>query len=213
MSNTATPLETPVESAEVKVFQSLSPLIRDIAKDRLALHSKANEGIILAELSQNRASTQNVLAHWMAIILVSGNDLKLTLKVHYFLEEAKAFGAKAGATSDVAENAERLAHDFIKEYCNLTAGKLKRVFEDQKLNIGISLPLITRGFDEVFAARPNSITSFEDAWEFKLDDHSIVCTSHLDILGPKALLELSTAGAFAVNQQAEAEDEGDVEFL
>ena len=200
---------------ELEVFKHLVPLIRNIARDRLGIHSKAEGRVILAELSQDRAAAQNVLAHWTALILVSGGDLKLTLKVHYYLDEAKVFGAQAGSLPENSDSAssDRLTHDFIKEYCNLTAGRLKRLFEDQKFVTGISLPLITRGFDEVFSPGPNGTTSFEDAWEFRLDGHSIACTSKVEVIESKTLLELCKTGAFTLINAAESVDEGEVEFL
>jgi len=52
--------------------------------------------------------------------------------------------------------------DFMKELCNLVSGALKRVFSGAGIQAGISLPLLTRGFDEIFFPMANEITVLED---------------------------------------------------
>jgi len=75
--------------------------------------------------------------------------------------------------------------DFVKELCNLTAGYLVQIFEDNDLHIGISLPLCTRGFYEIFSDYQSSsypIIKYNDLWSLEYEDINIFGSVIIEIL-------------------------------
>ena len=104
-----------------------------------------------------------VLGHWSALILISGTSIRVTFRVYFSTATAKhlASGAYSTAEDDIASDQ---AYDFMKEFCNLCAGRVKLLLIGNDLQVGISLPLVTRGFDQVFEEESKESFCIEDRW-------------------------------------------------
>ena len=92
--------------------------------------------------------------------------------------------------------------DFFKEYCNLTAGNIKIALAANNIKVGISLPILARGFDEIFYPRPaDSIMKY---WSLECEGQIVFCSAHIAILQ-----------AVIIKNEGEKSntDKGDVEFL
>ena len=67
----------------------------------------------------------------------------------------------------------------------------------------MSLPLLTRGQDNVFFS-PNSSDSYEelflDTWELKLEDKSLICEAFVEIYDKKVLPIISNEVEFAEDE-------------
>lgn len=148
-----------------------------------------------------------VHAHWMSLILISGRYLRLTFKAHYSSDVAKNLAARAMGRSG-SDITDHQAADFMKEFCNLTAGGIKKYFEDLGQSVGISLPLVTRGFDELFFSVPNLKTTFEDVFMLAYPESDIVGSVNVEIFDLDALKEFKY-----VEKQGSAQDDGEVDFL
>ena len=122
----------------------------------------------------------------MLLILVSGKALRITFKVHFNIKSTKKMASPIYGKSP--EKIEiRQAKDFIKEFCNLSAGYIKKIFEDQSLDVGISLPLVIRGFDEVFFERQIKKTIIEDSFRIENSGIGVVCTNIVEIFNQNLL--------------------------
>lgn len=147
-----------------------------------------------------------VLGHWMSVILISHPAIKLIFRAHFNGVEARKLAAgpyKKGANEVTLSQAQ----DFANEFCNLVAGLIKRSFEKQNIVMGISLPLGTRGFDEVYFPGEDGTRMFTDRWSIGGGDASLSCS---------ASIEVQEAGRFpALDLDAllDLDDEGGIEFL
>ncbi len=106
-----------------------------------------------------------VYAHWMAIILLAGADFSMTFKVFFPRSFPESLlQAKGGLKME-------MAFDLMREHCNLTCGSAKRLLGDRNVRVGLSLPFVTRGFDEVFRARSQQSERFEKTWTVQVAKH------------------------------------------
>lgn len=183
-----------------KVSAELQNLVRQSAVSRLKLYSQ-REDIVVEEIE----NPPRVFAHWMSIILVAGRALRATFKAHYMTKEAKYYALKAYA-KPIEELTEQQAADYMKEYCNLTAGNIKRLLEVNSVSAGISLPLVTRGFDEVFFPITPGQFIFRDHWRMVSEGHPLDCSVVIEVYDEAQLKDLK------IDDQSE-EDLGEVDFL
>ncbi|MCX6128023.1 MAG: hypothetical protein NTX25_03035 [Proteobacteria bacterium] len=132
--------------------------------------------IILDELAHN-SNRLTVHAHWMAFILLAGEGGKITFKAHYSSGDIQSIVALA-LNKNLDEINSDLISDFMREYCNLTAGFIKSRLAQVGIHAGLSIPIVTRGFDEIWRMDrdiSNEIVSV-DAWRLKLPSGSVICT-------------------------------------
>lgn len=147
--------------------------IREASLSRLKIHS-TRENIRLAELPHEPL----VFAHWMSFILAAGPSLRITFKVHYMTEAAKFFAANTYRTSK-EKISQSQALDFFREFCNLTMGQMKIVLAGSKIKVGVSLPIMARGFDEIFYPRPkNSILNY---WSLSCEEEKVFCSTQIEV--------------------------------
>jgi hypothetical protein len=139
----------------------------------------------------------------MAIILVSGKDLRITFKVHFNIKDVKKI-LEVSFAKPYSEIEDDLATDFVKEFCNLTAGYIKQIFEKYELKSGISLPIVTRGFDDIFY-KPTNSDEVADLWKLDVAGVSLLCTPHFNIFNSDNIPTFNLDDSF--------DDEGDIEFL
>ena len=90
----------------------------------------------------------------------------------------------------------------------MVAGSLKKEFQDAGVVVGISLPMVTRGFDEVFFPRGDGISQFEDQWKVISTRGEFVCSSHFELMDLTAVNTVATRAA-----SNQGTDMGDVDFL
>lgn len=120
-------------------------------------------------------------AHWISFILVASKPLKITLKTHYAIEDIKSLVAKTLCKEKADINDDQVT-DFMKEFCNLCAGNVKKQLL-KHVEMGISLPLIARGFDEIFMPAEKE-NLFKDYWKLQSQSFGItvVCSADLEIM-------------------------------
>ncbi|MBY0472262.1 hypothetical protein K2X30_13935 [bacterium] len=182
-------------------IQKLKRLVRNISKSRLVLHGNRSD----VELGEIQGSPW-VYAHWMSIILVSGKDVKMIFKAHFMSKDAKLLASVPYKKASSAIRIEQ-ALDFMREFCNLTAGAIKRSLSDAKVMTGVSLPLVTRGFDEVFFQANQVKNNIFDQWRLHGPDFEIGCTVSIETFEQITLTSLNE------NVDEKPEDLGEAEFL
>ena len=179
----------------------LKELVRQVSITRFK-QSSQNDEYNLLEVP--KSSEKTVFDHWMSLILISGKSLRITFKTHFNIKTCRKIASPIyGKKPD--DIAVRQAQDFVKEYGNLAAGFLKKIFEEQDVDVGISLPLVIRGFDEVFFDKTQDDAKLEDCWRLDNGSTSLVCTSLLEVYQPEVIQELD----FTI----EEEEEEEIDFL
>lgn len=155
-----------------KIEAKLIDLVSSSSLSRLRTISRRGDIILNGPIRP-----QPVYAHWMALILVSGESLRITFKSHFDTRTAKFFAARTYEQAPDKISDDR-ALDFFREFCNMTAGHLKLIFAENEVRVGVSLPALARGFDEIYYVRPaNSATA---GWALKCGDERVLCSTHVE---------------------------------
>lgn len=187
----------------------LTELVRFASMSRLKAHADCAE-IITGEMPGNFRAGK-VLANNMVFILTSGEPVRVTFKAHYNMDTARALALRIFGGVSAQAVSDRRAVDYMKEYCNLVAGKIVTMFEDLQIDLGISLPQHSRGFYEVFAdyqEKDKPTVSFSDFWTLSTGEYTIACSAVMEILDHKQLASLVNC-TFADT----SDDEEEMDFL
>lgn len=103
-----------------------------------------------------------IYGHRLGVILLAGPEIRLTLKAFFNIQDIQyILSRKMGRP--VALGSGNLFDDYVREYLNRLAGVGKRSLGESGLNVGISLPIVTRGFDEAFS-NPAGSTETTAVW-------------------------------------------------
>ena len=119
----------------------------------------------------------------LAHILVSGDGIEVNFKTHFMMEDARKYAALK-LKQDVVP--DYLVIDYIKEFCNLVAGKVRTSLEDSGLMLGQSLPFAIQGFNEMFYPR-NGGNSIVEAWTISASCGQLMCSALVRILNNDVL--------------------------
>lgn len=186
-------------------------ITRHSIEGRARLHSH-NTGFNLCEPNRDFKPGQ-VLGHWMSLILVSGESLRMTIKLHYDLHDVKTIAYRTYGKASEDQLSDKQALDFMKELCNLSAGQLVKIFEENNLPMGMSLPLCARGFYEIFSDYTPTVkpfVKFSDLWSLKCDDCVFMMSCVVEILDTFALRNILK---YEIPTEAESNDDGEMDFL
>lgn len=188
----------------------LKELVRHASISRLKIHSGGAE-VETKELGP-AFKPGRILASNMVFILVSGDAFRLTFKIHFDSATARNLAFRIFGGDSPAAISEKQAIDYFKEYGNLVAGSVVTLLGENDVELGISLPLSTRGFYEVFSdytEKQHPIVTFSDFWELRASGNDIHCSALLEILNPKQLARLA---AYEIVEEADGDD-GEMDFL
>jgi hypothetical protein len=145
-------------------------------------------------------SARLVRSHWMSIILVAGEHLRITFKANFMSSDVKILARQVYGNQDISIDQST---DYLKEYCNLTMGGVKNFLERNEISLGMSLAIVTRGFDEVFYPPMVGKQCFVDRWSLRCGDAKIECCTIYEINGEFQLKDDRSTNI----------DEGQVEFF
>jgi len=131
-------------------------------------------------------NTDLVAGHWLSVIVIQGEACRIVLKVQ---SESKAISRLFAHTMrmKIEQVSSQQVKDFLREVCNLAAGQIKKGLANCNLDTGISLPLATRGFDNLFFKTSTTPETIEDRWKIIWGDGEIRCYSSIDILSRSEL--------------------------
>lgn len=187
------------------VSENLQKLVRFASLERMK--TVAHRQDIISEELPYAANRLTVHAHWMAFILLAGEGGKITFKAHYSSSDIQGLVARA-LNKDIDKINADLIGDFMREYCNLTAGVIKAKLADVGIHTGLSIPIVTRGFDEIWRMDrdvSNEIISI-DAWHLKWPSGSVICTM-------AARADVWAAAQDLKDPTSDTSSESDMEFL
>lgn len=184
-------------NSEAAVDGVLKTLVRNTSLSRLRALSNLSD-VRLEETPESH----EIMGHWMSLILISGRKLRITFKTQFANHMAQGFAAHMfRLEKGLVSNSQ--AQDFMREFCNMTAGYLKNALERHQIALGISLPLLTRGFDDFFFSVSSINKVFMDRWKFVSGDHVLYCAAVIEVLDDVVL----------TGEDLEFKDSGEVEFL
>ena len=150
-------------------------------------------------------SDSTVFCPKVANILLAGQTFRLITKIHYFDDELNQAALNKHIQA-FNKTAKVESSDFFSETLNTVAGYLKGHLETQEIQMGLSLPLVTNGFDELFTDRPenNEWTGF---WHWESEIRGVIISTSIEIL--------SKENFESINWDIQQEDEQDceIEFL
>ena len=188
----------------------LKELVRHASMSRLKIHTDSID-VDTKELDFSFMPGK-ILASNMVFILVSGDAVRLTFKVHFNTRTAKNLALRIFGGESADQISEKQAIDYFKEYGNLVAGHVITLLGESNIELGISLPLCTRGFYEVFSDYTEyqyPVVSYSDFWELHVNGHAVFCSAQYEILNKKPLENLVD---YEIAERA-GDDDGEMEFL
>jgi CheY-specific phosphatase CheX len=184
------------DSQDAATFARLADFIRETSRAHLAQFAKL-KAAALSEINSDRP----VLAHWISLILISGKQVRITFRIHFHTAAASEL-ASGAFSAPTAQISSEQAHDFAKEFCNFCAGRIKHLLSANGYDVGISLPLTMRGFDQVFEEPSGEKYALEDRWMIVGDRETVYCS---------ALIE--SANSLSITKFPNLDDTGEVSFL
>jgi hypothetical protein len=152
-----------------------------------------------------------VLGHWLGSILVAPPVLKVTLKIHYSLPLIREDWLERWRSQLDSAGRGYVIREFGKELTNWWAGDLKKSLDPGGNQSSMGLPMISRGFDELYSRRSNSRDCHFSAMRIVGPNQgSIWISSLLELKNPKDFdawkWDKPAANSISV-------DTGEVEFL
>ncbi len=141
-----------------------------------------------------------VKSQYVTYIMLYSEDLKIEFRIYYFTNEIQQLVSNTFRRKP-EEITHALVHDSMKEFTNLVGATVKAHLQNSIQNIGLSLPLSTRGFDEVWESEKKSN---EHYWAIKWSGGKIVL---------KAVLVFENINFFDSIFFENKEDDGEMEMM
>jgi hypothetical protein len=130
------------------------------------------------------------LGHLLVAIIVQGNGIRLTLKVHSDIEPMREVSAQVCGLP-VLEMNETRVRDCLREYLNILAGAIQSELSKVDIESRLSIPISTRGFDELFFGKPSTAIQYQNAWRLTWNDrHSAIMTAFIEFIDLDAIKAL-----------------------
>ena len=125
----------------------------------------------------------------IANIVIAGAEMRLIFKLHYTEILGEKIMKRSGSTGYLST---QKIDDFFLECCNMVGGRIKQIFTDKNSNVGISIPIRTKGFDELFFTLGQQ-NEFCSEWHWDLsasDDTTVHCSLFIEILDSTFIFNL-----------------------
>ena len=183
------------------------------------LIEKSNENVknlmftVIKQITEQKFNAQDVVVNevdtdvlkfseQMALILLNGPKLRMFFKFHFAISEVKELLSIRFPKEEF--NDDRVK-DYMKELCNLVAGKLKTKLSNAALKMGQSLPIGLIGYNEIFFRKESDKYYF--GFEVELAGHRVLCSISVEYTDDDVLQSLADADLLA------EEESEDVAFL
>jgi len=201
---------------ENKVVALLREGVRSSATSRILGPGKPVPTVAEFDIKANSFSEEE----WAVAITIHSRPMTIIFKTYYHADAAKEFLRVKKAKPD-AEFEDRLIHDFMREFCNLTAGAIKIWVAEHSgehftgKDLLVNLPFATPASYETghHPGKSHNLTHIYDSWDFTVEGGArIMCSSEIEIRNWKDVSEIATVEKKEETGEAAA-DEDDIEFL
>ena len=151
---------------------------------------------------------------WMVKIIVESEDLIFTFRVYYPVDDARTFALQKPAFKG-KKISPFLCHDFIREYCNLTAGAVKIWLQSNYSalkecgELVVNLPNQKPAQTEPLAIKEDSEDEVFDVWVYGVGDAQMLCSWNVLVYDWDGVSEMLECTQTLDDQ----DDGGEVEFL
>lgn len=121
-----------------------------------------------------------VFGNSVANIVIAGSNMRIIFRIHYRYDS----GEDVIKSTLRKEKISRVyTDDYFLEQCNLIAGRMKSTFAEFDSNIGISIPVKTNGFDDMFLEfKTDGEYTSDWHWDVNVSDIPIHCSALIEIL-------------------------------
>ena len=149
--------------------------------------------------------------HWICCIVVSFKELSITFSVHFSSKAARYF-TSAGTGKPIDTLDPKTSHDFMREYCNMTAGAIKDKllkcdFESQDVR-AVMLPVQKPSFD--IGSHEGKVSGWLSNWRLSFNQQaSLICSGKIDSENAGKIKNIEKLDDPAIM----IDDSGDVEFF
>lgn len=165
--------------------------------------NKLKDGGDLNDFQVNNTLSQ--IKDWVAMIRLTGQRFKFSFRIHFNdLDAQFLLEKKLGNLNEAYEL--RMGCDYLKEFCNVTVGRLRNSLLDLKIDNKLSLPIVMKKtLDATFTVHEAPLIA-EDRWMFSWREGSVICSFVFELLDESLKDEI-------IHIQKTAEPENQIEFL
>lgn len=177
-----------------RLKKAIGRTLRQITAFQLSQYMSSKKPQII-EVSDYKAG--QVLANEMILITVSGDSLKMLFKLHFNHTQAKSrlahqdtlsnHSSQSSMQNNHEEESPSLCYrdiDFMKELSNQICGCFSRKLAGLNIELGLSIPLCTKGYYEIYAEYENignMFIRFNDCWQLQDLLGELYCSYTLEI--------------------------------
>jgi hypothetical protein len=129
-------------------YPNFTTLYSGVLKDKISKYFKVPENQLT--ISNIPSSDAFSYGAFISIFLISGRDIKATLKIHYNPSENADLLRLKNTNNSLSD--EAALSSIFSELGNLLAGTLKASFLDMGYTVGISLPIEASDYDEIISS-------------------------------------------------------------
>ena len=177
----------------LQMIKGFKDSCRKISLDRLEKYTKI-EGLKKRDLFIGDPGKDHNVGKKLTFIMAESPSLRFNFQTFFTHDMANVFLSGSNKESSVLEHPNEDVIDFMKEFCNLTAGGIKMILAKghDKLS-NLSLPMITRGQDSIFLMADDHVEDIrliEDSWDICFNDQKITCKITLEIYDQPSFFEM-----------------------
>tara|TARA_B100000029_G_scaffold174204_1_gene170982 strand:- start:2264 stop:2839 length:576 start_codon:yes stop_codon:yes gene_type:complete len=157
------------------------------------------------EKVENRKLGEDISYNNLAMITLTGRGVNVTFKTYFEYSHCKDI-IKEIYKEEKYWNDLNFIEDYIKEFCNLFGGTLSGLANKDILELGKSIPMVLKGFDEIYFPTNKILSEMVFEWEFKKEQQKFMVRMELSALNLGEILKLFEGAQ-------EVEDAQDLTFL
>ncbi|MEC8623701.1 MAG: hypothetical protein VXY34_02695 [Bdellovibrionota bacterium] len=168
--------------------------VRKISLDRLGKYTKI-KGLKNRDFFIGEPTADQNVGKKLTFVMAESSSLRFNFQAYFTHDIANKFliGEKLEEVKEPLNSPDDVV-DFMKEFCNLTAGGIKMILAKghDKLS-NLSLPMLTRAQDSIFLmvdSTTDSIRLIEDSWDICFKNFSITCKITIEIYDQESFFEL-----------------------
>ena len=154
---------------------------------------------------ENRKLGEDISYNNLAMITLTGRGVNVTFKTYFEYSHCKDI-IKEIYKEEKYWNDLNFIEDYVKEFCNLFGGTLSGLANKDILELGKSIPMVLKGFDEIYFPTNKILSEMVFEWEFKKEQQKFMVRMELSALNLGEILKLFEGAQ-------EVEDAQDLTFL
>lgn len=183
---------------------NLRVLLRDASVVQASQYFNGEEITLIAAPENHKLG--QVLKRYIVMVLLTSAELRVVLKVHFNPEQIRAYRLSKGCSEQNLVDKQLI--DFMKEFSNQMGGRVCRIFDAHHIAMGMSVPLCTRGINEIYAdykSTQGALAKFGDFWQLDGPFGSVYCSCYVELT--------STQDLSHIKPSDEPSQEGELDFL